>query len=262
MKEIQRMFVAKHTGIGESRPEVTQAVKIELTRHIASTLDGLQEETRYAFDKEPGSCEDWTPVVLYPKLTRIVALLSGRVFVGRPLSRQEEWIQATINFTVDSVGAKDAILKYPVFLRPFVAPFLPQIRRVKKYRAEGGKLLEPMLKASLARARHEKTYLDDMEDEQATFISWVLGHTKEENRHDPTVLANNQMVCKSSSYHVQVANTHTAIKCHSPPSTQQVWQHVKPFLIWPHDRSISSPCAMRSKLSFFKTARTSTMKVS
>ena len=194
------MFIAKHTSIGDSRPEVIQAVKTELTHHIASTLDGLQDEIRYAFDKEFGPCEDWTSFVLYGKLTRIVALLSGRVFVGRPLSRQEEWIEATIKYTVDSVGAKDAILKYPVFLRPFVAPFLPEIRRVKKYRSEGGKLLEPMLKASLARARNEKTYLDEFEDEQATLISWILGHTKEENRDDPTVLANNQMVCKLLSF--------------------------------------------------------------
>ena len=60
MKEIQRVFVAKHTSIGDPRPEVTQAVKIDLTRHIASTLDGLQDEIRYAFNKELGTCEDWT----------------------------------------------------------------------------------------------------------------------------------------------------------------------------------------------------------
>ena len=125
-----------------------------------------------------------------------MALLSGQVFVGRPLSRQEEWIEATIKYTVDSVEAKNAILKYPVFLRPFVAPSLPEIRRVKKYKAEGGQLLGPMLQASLARAKNEKTYLDDFEDEQATFINWVLGHMKEESRVDPMVLADNQMVCK------------------------------------------------------------------
>jgi hypothetical protein len=89
--EIRRIFVGKHTGFGDDRPEVIAAVKVDLTRNIASTLDGLQDEIKYALNKEFGSCEDWTSIKLYGKLARAVALLSGRVFVGRPLSRVEEW---------------------------------------------------------------------------------------------------------------------------------------------------------------------------
>lgn len=192
---IAQTFMAKHTGIGKDRPEALKAVKVDLTRHIASTLDGLQDEIRYAFNKELGPCEDWTPVVLYGALARIVALLSGRVFVGRPLSRSEEWIDASINYTMDCVKAQRAIAKWPVYQRYIVAPFLPEIRRVQQYASRGAKLLGPILKATLARAHNEKVSLDDDEG-QGTFISWVLKHTAVKERKDPKNLAATQMGCK------------------------------------------------------------------
>jgi hypothetical protein len=196
MKDVRRNFSAKHTGIGTEGPEVVQSVKIDLTRHIASTLDDLQEEIRYGFDKEFGPCEDWTPIQLYGKLTRIVALLSGRVFVGRPLSREEEWIQATIMFTFYCVQAKEAINSYPEWARGIAAYFLPEVKRLWEFRKRGAQLLQPIVDAQMAKEGEEKLHRDDSKDEQGTFISWILKHTNENQRWDPLILANNQMGCK------------------------------------------------------------------
>lgn len=96
-QEHQRNFFAHYTGIGDHRPEMITAIRQDLTRHIVSTIPGLQEEVRFGFDKEFGDCKDWTPFPLYMKVLRIVALTSGKVFVGRPLSREEEWLQRTIS---------------------------------------------------------------------------------------------------------------------------------------------------------------------
>jgi hypothetical protein len=224
LKDVAQSFHSKQTGIGEDRPETLQAVKIDLTRHIASTLDGLQDEVRYAFNKELGLGEGWTPVVLYGTMARIVALLSGRVFVGRPLSRDEEWIEASIKYTMDCVNARTEITKYPVYLRNFVAPFLPEIRRVKQYSARGGKLLEPVLKAALAREREEKKSIDDSEDEQGTFVSWVLKHTTSKAREDPKMLASHQMTCKSfQCIDLRSTGAHTpCIQYRSPRFTQRL----------------------------------------
>jgi hypothetical protein len=197
-KEVQRLFLARHTGIGDSRPEVLQAVKVDLTRHIASTLDGLQDEIRYSFEKELGDCKEWTSVYLYSKMLRIVALLSGRVFVGRPLSRDEEWIKSTINYTVDCVAAGKAARKYPSWMRGLVAGYLPEIKRVHQHKIRGGQLLEPILKAQLSKLDNEKIQNEESGDEQGTFISWILKHTPENERRNPVALANNQMVCKFS----------------------------------------------------------------
>ncbi|KAA8563977.1 hypothetical protein EYC84_011978 [Monilinia fructicola] len=52
---MRRMFHAKYTRIGNNSPALIKAVKIDLTRHVASTLDALQDETRYALDRELGT---------------------------------------------------------------------------------------------------------------------------------------------------------------------------------------------------------------
>jgi hypothetical protein len=206
MKDIRREFSSRQTEIGNEGPEVHQAVKIDLTRHIASTLDDLQEEIRYAFDKEFGTCADWTPISLYGKMTRIVALLSGRVFVGRPLSRNEEWIQATIMFTFYCMAAKNAINAYPEHLRSIVAPFVPELKRLRQFKKRGGELLKPILDAQMAKQDGEKILRDDTEDEQGTMISWILKHTKENEKTDPLILANNQMGCENTLFN-NMANT-------------------------------------------------------
>ena len=197
MKMIAKMFMAEHTGVGIDRPEATLAVKIDLTRNVAGTLHGLQDEIRYSFNKELGPCNDWTPVVLYGTMARVVALLSGRIFVGRPLSRNDEWIDATINYTMDCVKARAAIARWPVYMRTIVAPFLPEIRSVKQYNARGAKLLDPILRSTLEKVHSEKKSLDD-DDEQGTFISWMLKHTAKNLKDDPENLAGGQMTGRSS----------------------------------------------------------------
>jgi hypothetical protein len=195
-KDIRRDFSSKHTGIGTEGPEVVQSVKIDLTRHVASTLDDLQEEIRYGFDKELGPCENWTPIAVYSKMTRIVALLSGRVFVGRPLSREEEWIQATTMFTSYCFQARDAINAYPEWARDIAAYFLPEVKRLWEFKKRGAQLLQPIVDAQIAKEGNEKLHREDSKDEQGTFISWILKNTNESQRRDPLVLASNQMVCK------------------------------------------------------------------
>lgn len=190
------MFLAEHTGIGDFRPELLRTVQYDLPRHIASTTDALQDEIRYAFDSEFGDCEEWTSLPAYFKILRIVALLSGRVFVGRPLSRNEEWIDSSINYTVDCANARDAANKYPYWIRNFIAGFLPEVNRVHRHQTRGGELLKPILAAQLAKEGVEKVKSEVSGDEQGTFISWILQYTNEDRRRDPVTLAKNEMACK------------------------------------------------------------------
>lgn len=180
-KMMIKTMQTRYTGLIVENTELIKAVKVDLTRHITSTLDGLQDEIRYGFDKELGPCEDWTPVLLYFKLARIIALMSGRVFVGLPLSREEEWIDATVNYTRDVMMAREAILKIPAMLRDIVAWFLPEVRSVKGYGKRGTVLLAPLIDDVVARKSGDKTFeLDAEEEQRGTMVSWLLKYA--ENR--------------------------------------------------------------------------------
>lgn len=202
MKDIRRIFSSKQTGIGTQGPEVFQAVKVDLTRHIASTLDDLQEEIRYGIDKEFGPCSDWTKFRVYSKLTRIVALLSGRVFVGRPLSREEEWINATIMYTFYIQQVRAAINAYPEWARRIVAPFLPELKHLRRFRKRGGELLRPILDEQIKKEGNEKVLLEGEKDEQGSMVGWIMKHMNKDSRYDQDALASNQMACEFLSPHV------------------------------------------------------------
>ncbi|KFY21883.1 hypothetical protein V491_02923 [Pseudogymnoascus sp. VKM F-3775] len=201
MKDVQHMFTCKVTNIGEESHEIVSAIKIDLTRHLASVLDGLQDETRYAVDSEFGPCEDWTPQPVYFKLTRIVALLSGRVFVGRPLSRDEAWLKATINYTWACVQAADACKRYSPYIRNLVGPYLKEVKDLKKHRRDGADLLQPLLNDILEREASEKPGMDGFDDQQGTFCSWVLKYTDEKERASALNLANAQMSLSFAAIH-------------------------------------------------------------
>lgn len=201
-------FNYRYTNIGDERLEMLAALKGDLTRNINGALDCLQDELKYALDQSLGPCADWQPVPIYPALTRIVTLMSGRLFVGLPLSRNEEWIHSSISFTQDAVAASDAIREWNIFLRPFVAPFSSAIRRVKRHNSRAGELLAPIIKQKIAEAQFGKSK-ERAEDQQGALIGWILSHTKESEKYNPTVMGHNQMTCeffKATSPSCSLAN--------------------------------------------------------
>ncbi|KAK6582394.1 hypothetical protein PZA11_004802 [Diplocarpon coronariae] len=202
---------SNRTSIGGDHPEMIQAIKVDLTRHIASTLNSLQEEVVYGFNKEFGPCKDWTSFKLYGKVTRLVALLSGRVFVGQPLCREEEWIEASIMYTFYAIAARNAVNAYPAFLRSIVAPFIPELKKLKKFRDRGAELLKPILDAQLSKDQKEKSPRDDADDDQGFMISWLLRRTPQNKRTDAALLSSHQMALSLAAIHTTSMATTAAI---------------------------------------------------
>ncbi|RDW73039.1 hypothetical protein BP6252_06946 [Coleophoma cylindrospora] len=198
-KHVLEDFSANVTKIGHEAHDTVPAVKNDLTRHVASILDGLQDEARFAIDQEFGPGSDWTPIPVYMKFTRVVALLSGRVFVGRPLSREEEWLNATISYTYNCTRARDALKKYPKLIRPVVGPWVQEVQDLFKQRKRGAELLTPILDEIRKReARGEK--MDEYEDQQGTFCQWLMKYTDKKSV-TALKLAENQMGVSFAAIH-------------------------------------------------------------
>ncbi|KAL3417887.1 hypothetical protein PVAG01_10897 [Phlyctema vagabunda] len=143
-------FAGEYTSLGPIQQPLINSVRVDLTRSISATLEGLQNEAEFAFPEVLGPCEEWTSVHMYSKVLRIIAFLSGRIFVGLPLCRDEEWVKTTIEYTGDAFAAVEPIRKHPKFLRPLVAPFLPSLWKIANHKAISERLLGPILKERLA----------------------------------------------------------------------------------------------------------------
>lgn len=147
-RSVYARYGGKYTTLGELGTHnhvMIESIKLDLTRNIARTLEGLQDEADYAIPSCIGDFEDWTPIQFYPKILRVIALLSGRIFVGLPLCRDEAWIEATINYTMDAFAAIQPVKKISPLLRPFKAPWIPEVQRIKQHRDNGARLLKPIL---------------------------------------------------------------------------------------------------------------------
>ncbi|KAF7944223.1 hypothetical protein EAE96_010625 [Botrytis aclada] len=202
-QELHRIFYGQHTGIGNDNVPIIKVVRTDLNRHIASTIEPLQDEARFALDNEFGTCENWTQFFVYEKVVRIIALLSGRVFVGRPLSRTEDWINISTHFTEDVVIARERVAKYPAWLQSLAMPFLPEIRKVKAHKVLGAKLLKPIIEGCIQRSKEGKggDEKDDFDDNQGTFVSWVMKWSDEKKKEDPFALAHYQLILSFASIH-------------------------------------------------------------
>ncbi|KAF8852075.1 cytochrome P450 monooxygenase [Acephala macrosclerotiorum] len=146
---IMNRLAGKYTTMGEHDQSLVDSVKIDLTRNIARTLAGLQDEADFAIPSTFGECEDWTPIPFYKDVLRVIALLSGRTFVGLPLCRNEEWIGITIRYTIDAFAAVDPINKISPLWRFWSASSMPQVKRIHEHRANGARLLKPILEERL-----------------------------------------------------------------------------------------------------------------
>ncbi|RYP86000.1 hypothetical protein DL769_000863 [Monosporascus sp. CRB-8-3] len=175
-----KVLNGKYTGLG-SNPPLAGAVMKELFNNADGTLALLQDEIQYAVEEGIGSCPDWTPVVIWKKLLRIVALSSGRILVGRPLCRDEEWIDMVTNYTADAISACHDVLSVPRFLRPLIVPFLKSIRNAKNYRLQVAKKLRPQLKDMVdayKKMQHDddNSYFESLPDDFHNLAVWSLGH--------------------------------------------------------------------------------------
>lgn len=66
------------------------------------------------------------------KLLRVVARVSGKVFVGAELGRSEEYMDHTINYTLDVMYAAHAVGRMKQWLRPLRASSVPEIKRLNR----------------------------------------------------------------------------------------------------------------------------------
>ncbi|RKL38002.1 hypothetical protein BFJ72_g7462 [Fusarium proliferatum] len=154
------VFLGEYTYMGTKSDEFDSAMRNVLTRNTPAVLESFTEEVEYAISNTIGPCQDWTPVIARKAMCRVASLMSGRAFVGLPLSREPDWVEANVNYTADVSKAWMILKMIPQPVRFFVAPFLPQVRSLKRQRKNNEAKLAPLLEkkqgSSPALANEEK----------------------------------------------------------------------------------------------------------
>lgn len=105
-------------------------------------------------------------------------MASGRIFVGKPLCRDEDWIKMTVNYTVDASNATTEVQRINPILRPLLVPFNRRIREAVHYRGMVAEKLRPQMSKMIEAQKtieHETDDNDlDLSPEQHNLATWSL----------------------------------------------------------------------------------------
>lgn len=196
-------FLGQYTGLGQTKSTAAiEAIKFDLTRNVAKVLKDLQDEAEHAFDTNIGQLPTWTSLGVYPTMIQIVAACSGRAFVGLPLCRDDEWRNATINFTYDTIASVHAMKTYHKAFWPILARFLPEMRKLRSYREFAYQKLKPQIDTIIAHQRSRRAQPGDVSEKDRDYeaiennynlLHWTIGEHKNLDTIDPAEVGHMQM---------------------------------------------------------------------
>lgn len=117
-------------------------------------------------------CNTWTEVCINSKLVDIVARVSGRVFVGPDLCQDPEYLNCGSNYTVYLMEAVRAIKRIRPWLRPFLVPRLPEIKRLRDMEKRAAEHLQPIVRERMEAEKNDPNWEkpDDM-------MQWLLNRS-------------------------------------------------------------------------------------
>jgi hypothetical protein len=200
-KEVYKKMHGRYTDLGLDHPVGIAAIKNDLTNNVNRMLPLLQEESIYALNREFGHVgQNWTKISLYDNLLQLAALVNGRMFVGLPLCRDQDWIDLNIQYTLDLVHTVRAVEKIHPMIRRLKAPFLPEVRNLAAYKKRAAVMLKPRI-ADVVEAKEASGGKKDKERLTFNLIAWMLDQMQ---RPDYELLASEQIfACKLQGHRVQ-----------------------------------------------------------
>jgi len=154
-------------------------IRNQLTKAIPALILDLYDDVSEAFNQYLPA-KEWTRVIALENMTKIVARVSNRAFVGPQLCRNPDWNKITIDFTMDVVKTSLLLRAFPPFLRPFLN-YIAGNRKAKGNRA-AAKFLGPVIAARRIERENGTNNSND-------FLSWLMDNAEGEEKEDWALVA-------------------------------------------------------------------------
>ncbi|KAK5957437.1 hypothetical protein OHC33_001811 [Knufia fluminis] len=175
-REIYERFNGRWTGVGKISEGFVQTIGRDLTRHTGRVIsDMVSEFGDYIMPVELGNSKDWVAFAALPKCLRIVALITGRSFIGLPSSRDERWVQLIISHTRQAFGAGVELWRYPSWIRNIIAPFTKCIRDVRANQKLTEDIVRPRVEERVELLQNLKSGKAKPDDP----LQWLMNNTPE-----------------------------------------------------------------------------------
>ncbi|KAF2008890.1 cytochrome P450 [Aaosphaeria arxii CBS 175.79] len=124
-------------------------IRNHLTQKLGTLVQPLDETCKMAYEVELPDCEDWTPVLVHDVFLEIVGHMTSRILVGKELAKSSLLRHTYSDFATCVFVASSLLKILPSIVRPLVAPFLPQLWRIKLHHRNLRKILLPGIRKRL-----------------------------------------------------------------------------------------------------------------
>jgi cytochrome P450 len=132
---------------------IQQTVRVKLTQSLNLITPALVEETVAAVHDIFGEDSEWHAIHLKQDILHLVARLTSRVFLGKPLCRNEQWLDVAKNYTVDCVIAAQKMRAVPAIIRPIYYWFIEECNRLRSHVRKARELIAPGIELQKKRAQ-------------------------------------------------------------------------------------------------------------
>ena len=114
-------------------------------------------------------CDEWTELCINEKLVQIIAKVSGRIFVGPEVSEDPEYLECATNYTLELFNAIRAIKEVRPWLKPILAPRLPEVRLLEERERKAIAYLRPIVEERMEAQKNDPNWQapDDM-------LAWMM----------------------------------------------------------------------------------------
>ena len=136
---------------------------------------------------------------------KLIARSTSRILTSS-LRRNEQWLEVASKYSVN-VGITIFLLRpFPNFIRPFVAPFLPSVRQMKRQLQIAKTLFIPII--------HERRAAEAARDSQYEkpddFLQWMMDMAEDKQDLDAETMAHHNLILMS----LAVVHTSSVALCH------------------------------------------------
>ncbi|CAI7672189.1 unnamed protein product [Penicillium manginii] len=140
---------------------------------------------------------EWTPYNFSAKIPYVVARLSTRAFLGETLANNKEWIDISVNYTIDAFNAARELRQWLTILRPVAQYFLTTTRKLRSHLSKGKMIIDAEIKRRHLAAESESE--SDNEPRLQDTLDWYEQLSKSSGR--PVNVSNGQIALSMAAIH-------------------------------------------------------------
>ncbi|KAJ1323022.1 ent-kaurene oxidase [Microdochium nivale] len=201
---ISDIIQSHYLGLEVGETLLSHVIRADLTHKLPSITEKLSSEVARTVPEFFGKSREWTAINVMGAMVQTVAIVSGHVFLGPELNRRQEYVHASINYTIDLFNAAGKLREWPLWLRPIGRFFIPGVDSVKEHRTRAKNFLVPIIKERKARLAAQ-----DGNEEPNDVLQWMLAKADKFDETDDGRLAEKQLGLSLAAIHTTtMAATH------------------------------------------------------